>query len=573
MYRFNISSHFFTNIHPDADGSSKPHCQFFCDGIQVSPTSGLRNATLSVQAYELRNYNPATFTGNIGIGLYDEATDSLQAIVWQSDKFSLDATWGWTMRQGISFSVPATLPNGTYHINVIFRPSDNSYPWEKVRYWGAASYGAKIFVTKDGVSTEQLNVPQTDYTDSIVALTIDSLVIPYTAVSRTSGLTVEMHGLQNKGDEDFYGYYGLAVYSGDSMVALVNSINSSSEGQHLPAGYHAANSESFGVRLPSVRTGEYTLQPVCRGTLGAWRAIVNAADSLPVVIPFRLAPRTILIEDLSFTKPMRLENDTITTAIVPIFVLPNSVQSCQTQLAAVFSNSENALTDTIDGGSTNLSEGEWHWNFNDAFIATEREKGVLVNEGQNTITLLWRLTTSDDFKPFAQDGYSTCTFALKEVELPAKGDTITCQQADELAPWLSTYSELSGTNTVIGYATAILSSVSKNQQRFWMADTPNGGNVFQCYYGNVTEEIKKGYKVAVTGHLVRYNTFAEIVNGAVEILEQPEGIEDILTDKLDRTKPYRIFNLQGLSIGTDMTTLPHGVYLIVQNGKTIKVVL
>lgn len=62
--------------------------------------------------------------------------------------------------------------------------------------------------------------------------------------------------------------------------------------------------------------------------------------------------------------------------------------------------------------------------------------------------------------------------------------------------------------------------ISRDQQRFWMADTPNGGKVFQSYWGNVSETIQVGDYVSVRGHLMRYNSTAQINNEDVTVLSQ-----------------------------------------------------
>ena len=88
----------------------------------------------------------------------------------------------------------------------------------------------------------------------------------------------------------------------------------------------------------------------------------------------------------------------------------------------------------------------------------------------------------------------------------------------------------SETYTVIGYVTNTDGKVSYNQQIFWMADTKNGGKVFESYWGNVPEVVHVGDKVSVTGHLMRYNSTYEIKNGDVVILEKaPQGIDDVNT--------------------------------------------
>lgn len=117
------------------------------------------------------------------------------------------------------------------------------------------------------------------------------------------------------------------------------------------------------------------------------------------------------------------------------------------------------------------------------------------------------------------------------------GDTptaieVTCAKAVELTSALDDNATSSEVYAVTGYITEVVGSVSKNQQTFWMADTKEGGKVFEAYYANLPEgvtEFKKGSKVKITGNLLKYvnnNTGAmtpEIKNADVVILEEGDG--------------------------------------------------
>ncbi len=109
---------------------------------------------------------------------------------------------------------------------------------------------------------------------------------------------------------------------------------------------------------------------------------------------------------------------------------------------------------------------------------------------------------------------------------------ITCAQAVELTNALENGVTSDETYIVTGYITEVVGSVSRNQQTFWMADTKDGGKVFEAYYANVptgVSEFKAGMKVKITGNLMKYvnaNTgkvTAEMKNATVEILEDGGG--------------------------------------------------
>ena len=122
-----------------------------------------------------------------------------------------------------------------------------------------------------------------------------------------------------------------------------------------------------------------------------------------------------------------------------------------------------------------------------------------------------------------------------------EGTPVTCAEAVNLTNALPDGSVSTEVYTVTGYITEVVGDVSKNQQTFWMADTKDGGRVFEAYYANLPESVEKfvkGSKVKITGQLMKYvnkTTGAvtpEIKNATVEILEagdeggggQTEGI-------------------------------------------------
>ena len=61
----------------------------------------------------------------------------------------------------------------------------------------------------------------------------------------------------------------------------------------------------------------------------------------------------------------------------------------------------------------------------------------------------------------------------------SSGTEINCTKAVELTNALADGGTSSEVYSVTGYITEIVSNVSKNQQTFWMADTKDGGKVFE----------------------------------------------------------------------------------------------
>lgn len=106
------------------------------------------------------------------------------------------------------------------------------------------------------------------------------------------------------------------------------------------------------------------------------------------------------------------------------------------------------------------------------------------------------------------------------------GNDLTCAEAAAICLEMEDRATTEEDYTITGYITEVLGPVSRNQQSFWMADTKDGGRVFQAYWANLPEgvaEFKAGSKVKISGKLTRYGSTPEIKNADVEILENAEG--------------------------------------------------
>lgn len=118
---------------------------------------------------------------------------------------------------------------------------------------------------------------------------------------------------------------------------------------------------------------------------------------------------------------------------------------------------------------------------------------------------------------------------------PQEAINVSCAEAASIALALEANNvPTTETYCVTGYITKIGGNVSRNQQTFWMADTKDGGEVFQAYWANLPEGVTEfvvGSKVKITGPIMKYNTTPEIKNATVEIIEQGEGGGDGDGDK------------------------------------------
>lgn len=111
---------------------------------------------------------------------------------------------------------------------------------------------------------------------------------------------------------------------------------------------------------------------------------------------------------------------------------------------------------------------------------------------------------------------------------PVTGDAteVSCAKAVEICNALEDKTETKENYTVTGYITETDGKISRDQQVFWMADTKDGGKVFEAYWANIpdpTKALPVGTKVKMTGKLMRYGSTPEMKNGTVVVLEMGEG--------------------------------------------------
>ncbi|MBP5393854.1 MAG: hypothetical protein J6Y59_08570 [Bacteroidaceae bacterium] len=180
------------------------------------------------------------------------------------------------------------------------------------------------------------------------------------------------------------------------------------------------------------------------------------------------------------------------------------------------------MADTKDGGKVfeayyaNLPEGVTAFTKGMKVKITGQLLKYVNNSGQVTPEI-----KNADVVILPDDGGDTPT-------PPIEGTDVTCAQAVELTNALADNATSTETYTVTGYITEVVGNVSRNQQTFWMADTQDGGKVFEAYYANLPEGVSAfavGMKVKITGQLLKYvnnsgQVTPEIKNADVVILEQ-----------------------------------------------------
>lgn len=153
---------------------------------------------------------------------------------------------------------------------------------------------------------------------------------------------------------------------------------------------------------------------------------------------------------------------------------------------------------------------------------------------------------------------------------------ITCQEAREKALALSVGSQSAEEYVVVGYVTSLNGGYSTQykSQSFWVADTPNGGNVFyafQCYYN---APVVKGDKVSLTGRLLNYNGTPEMKWGQTNVLVPASATAVENVETLDwQDQQVEVYSLTGQNVSALRPALPQGVYVLRQGNKIGKVIV
>ncbi len=228
---------------------------------------------------------------------------------------------------------------------------------------------------------------------------------------------------------------------------------------------------------------------------------------------------------------------------------------------------------------------------------------TLAPEGANT-TIEW--SSSDDTSVTVSDkGYLTVkSLNSSSVTITAKAGegvqtsitvnlseptVLTCVDAAEKALSVSANNELyeGGRYVIQGYVTEILTTeenfANYGNINMWIADTEDGGQVFQCYYcvPEDGEYPTVGDKIEAIGYLTKYNTTPETgkVGSSFKVLvyaglEKVEATNRIfaIDGKINAPAEARIFNLIGMDVTHMNGQLENGIFLV-KVGKNVTKVL
>lgn len=133
-------------------------------------------------------------------------------------------------------------------------------------------------------------------------------------------------------------------------------------------------------------------------------------------------------------------------------------------------------------------------------------------------TAAFEVTETTTVKAIAYNGENASEVASQTF---SKAIQVTCAEAKEIALALNDKATTELFYVVKGYVTSTVSDWKSGKQSFWIADTKDGGNVFEAYYCFISEAAVVGDYVQLFGQLKRFGSTAEMSDGQATIIPEP----------------------------------------------------
>ena len=150
-------------------------------------------------------------------------------------------------------------------------------------------------------------------------------------------------------------------------------------------------------------------------------------------------------------------------------------------------------------------------------------------------TAAFEVTETTTVKAIAYNGENASEVASQTF---SKAIQVTCAEAKEIALALNDKATTELFYVVKGYVTSTVSDWKSGKQSFWIADTKDGGNVFEAYYCFISEAAVIGDYVQLFGQLKRFGSTPEMSDGQATIIPEPVVEEEIYYE------PYVLDNLE-----------------------------
>ena len=510
------------------DGSSpaKNYDLYMNTDLTATNTSGSTSSepnayyfgnTISFTA-KVENNGTGTFDGYLKVGAF---TDGGEFIAWSNESyhFSLNAGQN-TVQKTYTFTGGMPLMPGKYRAYMYYQDDDETQ--------------SKLVKTDEGIIfTEYNNIAFTVKSAGNLQRVSDYYLYDQQfGGSFTSGNRMRINvDVKNNSSSKFYGKIRLGLYNLDGTLAgLIEDIDYTSSG--LPAN-STRNLQFYGFL--DIDPGTYSLiLKVQKSNQNTW-SYMECSNTYPNPISFivKAPAQTVDILEPNNTQfeasNLLWDIDPETSDFEASFMcLHEDADIDYYKLVFPKSNKYKVYTrlyDKYNRGGMYYENADAQYAYSiggNSYSEYYKSDKTISLDGPNILYIR--------VKPFGMNGLGYYELS-GEIEETANLNIqdVSCAQARQIAAGLNNNTPTTETYNITGYVTETDGVVSRGQQIFWMADTENGGRIFQSYWCNVPEQIKVGDYVSVKGQILRYNSTYEIKHGDVLLLERklPEGFDDI----------------------------------------------
>jgi len=488
-----------------------------------SSTSSEPNAyyfgnTMSFTA-KVENNGTGTFKGYLKVGAF---TDSGDFIAWSNESyhFSLDAGHN-TVQKTYTFTGGTPFMPGKYRAYMYYQDDDETE--------------SKLVKTDEGLLwTEYNNIAFT--VKSLNDLQIASAYTFYDDAfsgTCTTGSRARINvTVKNNSSSKFYGKIRLGLYNLDGTLAiLIEDLDFSTSG--LLAN---TNTNLTFISVIDVKPGTYNLALKAQKTGQSTWSFLGCTTLFPNPVDFIVKAPNLIADEYE-------PNNTPTEAAILQWEIDQEMIDFDTWYVSLHNDSDIDYYKLIFPKSNKYTINLYYadkYNQDGSHYDINADAQYAYSIGGNSYSEYYKSDKTISFngpsilylrvKQYGMNGlgYYMISGEIEETANPNIQD-VTCAQAGQIASGLSHNTPTTETYNVTGYVTETDGNVSKGQQIFWMADTENGGEVFQGYWCNVPEQIKVGDYVSVKGNILRYNSTYEIKHGDVLLLERKstETVESI----------------------------------------------
>jgi hypothetical protein len=296
---YNMAQEVIIGIQKPGSVSASTHSIYTAAGLSVSSSNVPRSGSVSVKAKSVYNYGANSFTGDIGIGLYNDY--GLVTVLNTMLVSAVNPLYGWSEFSLSAVNIPTSVSNGKYKIYPVYQANDENQ-WHIIRgKTGTATNYIEVSVKSDMISySAPLN--------EMPALNVNEINITGNIYESKKGrVTVSV---TNRGKE-YNSFLGIYLISTTDITnhQLVSNVP-----------VNIANNETVTINFSdviNVKSGAYYLKviydpannmDVFRQTNGFSDLSVSASPINVQPVPTSPANLT-LTSNISFVEPLSLTNN------------------------------------------------------------------------------------------------------------------------------------------------------------------------------------------------------------------------------------------------------------------------